>query len=515
MAEYPSSYAEQEIQIFVKQLQRRIALQRFLRYMARYGLVGMLFVLVCNLLTLWIPIYAGMWIGFGGMGLILLLGCIHWICRWPKKSEAAFVGDQAGFEERLTTSLERWGRTDLMSQLQRQDTARRIPDFSIAERLPYRTYPRWYVGIGICMVLSLICILYPAEAKRQAREQHALRAMQKEAVKQIDQAEQKLADQAGEGKLQEKEQKALRDILESAKKEVASSRSSAEMKKAKERLETKLVKSLPEQMSAETAKNLQPLVQNQDLAGMAEYQQALDAMAQSSETIANAKQALQDLGEVLETAQKKALIDALNQAQSDGSITEQELSDALQSLNNANASYTQTELSQQSGMQQAGGNAAQTGKSSQQANGDSGSNQSGDANGSGGNGDPSGNGSGADAGEGSGGNGNGSGSHAGNNGGGYNHGSEQGMERETQAGEAEQVWIPQETGDDENLTGQKKGTSGIQRKSQSANTRNAGQKAELSAVSGSYEKKAYSKIKKQNIPDSLEDLVKEYFSSLD
>lgn len=529
MAEHPNSRAEQGILIFIRQIQKRLALQRLLRYMAFYGAAGALFALGCNVLTLWIPIYAGMWMGFGGLGLLLLLGVVHWLCRWPKKSEAAFAGDQAGLEERLTTSLERWDKTDLMSQLQRQDTNDRIQNFPIAERIILRKYPKWYAGIGICIILSVFCALYPTEAKRQAKEQHALRVAQKEAVEQIDQAEQKLTDQAGEGKLQETEQKALRDILESAKKEIASSQSKADIQKAQNRLETKLMKALPEKMSTETAQNLQPLVQNQNLAAMAEYQQAIDNLAQNSETIAHAKQELQSLGEMLGTEQKEALIGLLNQAQSDGTITPQELSDALQSLNDANATYTQTQLSQQGNNQQSG-STAQAGTGSQQANGSAGgennaqssgsqqkgaegSGQSGNGENSGSN--PSGNGSGTGTGEGSEGNGNGSGSGGGSSGGGYNRGSEQGMERAEQAGEAEQVWIPQETGDDENLTGQKKGTSKAQRKSQTANTQNAGQKANLAAVSGSYEKKAYSKIKKQNIPDTMEDLVKEYFSSLD
>lgn len=75
--------------------------------------------------------------------------------------------------------------------------------------------------------------------------------------------------------------------------------------------------------------------------------------------------------------------------------------------------------------------------------------------------------------------------------------------------------MPDREGDDENLTGKKTGASKNQRKSQTAKTTNAGKKADLSAVSGSYEQKAYSKLKKQKIPDSMEDLVKEYFSSLD
>lgn len=38
---------------------------------------------------------------------------------------------------------------------------------------------------------------------------------------------------------------------------------------------------------------------------------------------------------------------------------------------------------------------------------------------------------------------------------------------------------------------------------------------EIGAVSGQYKQKAYSKLKKQKIPQSKEDMVKKYFSDLE
>lgn len=527
------SQEEQEIQGFLKQLRKRLMLQRSLWYLALYGLIGAVFALLCNLLSLWIPLYAGEWIGFAGFGVFLLLGTIHWLCRMPKEQQTALLGDQAGLEERLTTSLEGRGKSDLMSRLQRQDTVEQIRGFRIAERLPLRGYPGWYAGMAFCLVLALGCAMYPTEAKKLAKERHALSVIKKVVEKQLDQADKKLEEQAGEGKLQETEQKKLREILQTAKKEIKGSKNTEDIRKAQERLETKLVNSLPKDMDANTAKNLQSLVQNQDLMAMADYQQALDKLAENSDTIAGMKQELQSLGELLGTQQKQELIDQLNQALKDGNITQQELSDALQSLNNANASYTQTKLSQagtsqsstnaQSGSTGQPGASAAPGQSGAGQNGqnDSGqgnasSNSNGNSNGNGngnGSGDGSGNGTGNGSGSGNGsGTGNGSGS---GHGGGYSSGSEQGIERKEQVGEAEQVWIPEETGDDENLTGQKRGSSSMRRKSEQQGTSQAGSKADLGSVSGSYEKKAYSKIQKQKIPDSMEEMVKEYFSSLD
>lgn len=524
------SQEEQEIRGFLKQLRKQLMLQRSLWYLALYGLIGAVFALLCNLLSLWIPIYGGEWIGFAGCLVFLLFGSIHWLCRLPKEQQAAVLGDQAGLEERLTTSLEGRGKSDLMSRLQRRDTVEQIRGFRIAERLPLRGYPKWYAGMAFCLVLALCCAFYPTEAKKLAKERHALSVIKKVAEKQLDQADKKLEEQAEEGKLQETEQNKLREILQTAKKEIKDSKDTEDIRKAQERLETKLVDSLPKDMDAKTAKNLQSLVQNQDLMAMADYQQALDQLAENSDTIASVKQELQSLGELLGTQQKQALINQLQQALADGNVTQQEISDALQSLDNANASYTQTKLSQ-AGTSQSSANAQpgstgqpgasagqgqsgewQSGQNGQNGSGQGNASNNGDGNGSGsGDGNGSGNGNGSGSGSGSG-SGNGSGS---GHGGGYSTGSEQGIERKEQAGEAEQVWIPEETGDDENLTGQKRGSSSMRRKSEQQGTTSAGSKADLESVSGSYEKRAYSKLQKQKIPDSMEDLVKEYFSSLD
>lgn len=513
-----NSSEEQEIRRFLRQLQKRLAVQRSLWYLALYGLIGAGIALLCNLLSLWIPIYAGEWIGFAGLGGILLIGVIHWLCRLPREREAAVAGDLAGMEERLTTNLEIRDRSDLMSRLQQQDTAERLRSFSIPERLPLRIYSKWYASAGLCLGIALLCALYPTSAKQLAAERHALGVVKKEAAEKLDRVGKKLEEQAGEGKLKESEKNRLHKILKTAKEEIKASKEKGEIRKAQERLETKLVNSLPNSLDDKTAENLQSLLQNQDLKAMAEYQQAIDQLAQSSETIATAKQALQSLGELLGTEQKQALIRQLNQAMADGNISQKELEEALQSLQDANASYTQTKLSQ-TGETSASATAQTTDSGQPSSGSQSGEGQS--QNSGSGNGKGSGNGDGNGDGSGDGnssGNGNGDGSGNGNgagSGGGYSSGSEQGIQRRDTAGEAEQVWIPEETGEDENLTGQKQGSSSMRRKSDHSGTARAGAKSDLGAVSGQYEKKAYSKIQKQKIPDSMEDLVKEYFSSLD
>ena len=95
-----------------------------------------------------------------------------------------------------------------------------------------------------------------------------------------------------------------------------------------------------------------------------------------------------------------------------------------------------------------------------------------------------------------------------------NKGSSTGMERADASGEAETVWIPNTTGNDENLTGQKNGTGANRTRTKSGASK-SGQKAEIGSVAGQYQKKAYSKLDKQQIPESKENLVKKYFSGLE
>lgn len=93
-------------------------------------------------------------------------------------------------------------------------------------------------------------------------------------------------------------------------------------------------------------------------------------------------------------------------------------------------------------------------------------------------------------------------------------GGKNGLERKGASDSAEQVWVPEDNGKDGNLTGSKNGESGNRTKSNNMPAKR-GTKQEIGAVSGQYKQKAYSKLKKQKIPQSKEDMVKKYFSNLE
>lgn len=489
---------EWEIPQFLKKIRHRVLQRRLLCRMGMFGLVGACLCGLCNLIALWIPFYRGEWIGFGLFVVSLLCACIYTLFTWPREKETAEIADAIGGKERFTTYLEHREKQDLMSRLQREDTKKQIAVIPWKQRLPLVLPRRTYLGMLLLLAGSVLCACYTTPAKREAEKAHILTEQRAKAEAQVAKVQKELQEQKAKGKLSQKEYKRLQNILEQNRKELEESVQKEGIDKAKERLETKLIRELSSQntdpLSLDTVKSLQALTPEKDLVSMSEYQHALKQLAKTSNTVATAKEELSDLGELLDSAQQKELVSALQKADSDGVITAEELSDALLSLNEANAAYAEATLNQ-----------GETTSSSNQSGGES-SGANGD------NSDGNGNGSGSGSGQSS-----GSGNHAAagsGTGGGMNRGSSQGMERTEKAGKAEQVWVPEETRDDPNLTGQKKGASSKRVKTEKGLTRK-GKKADLKAVSGQYRRKAYSKLQKQRIPDSMEELVKQYFSELD
>lgn len=97
---------------------------------------------------------------------------------------------------------------------------------------------------------------------------------------------------------------------------------------------------------------------------------------------------------------------------------------------------------------------------------------------------------------------------------GWNTGGKNGLERKGASDSAEQVWVPEDNGKDGNLTGSKNGESGNRTKSNNMPAKR-GTKQETGRYPDNINQKAYSKLKKQKIPQSKEDMVKKYFSDLE
>ncbi|MBQ2320034.1 MAG: pectinesterase, partial [Lachnospiraceae bacterium] len=81
---------------------------------------------------------------------------------------------------------------------------------------------------------------------------------------------------------------------------------------------------------------------------------------------------------------------------------------------------------------------------------------------------------------------------------------------------AEEVFITdKEIGDDENLTGRKQEFSGSTQSTGKKGQGSTGSKASLDSVIGDYSDRAYARVDNDEVPASMKDVVKEYFSSFE
>lgn len=162
------------------------------------------------------------------------------------------------------------------------------------------------------------------------------------------------------------------------------------------------------------------------------------------------------------------------------------------------------------GVRMAAGNQMAIAMAGNGGNGSQGQNPNGGNNGNNsGNGSGNGNGNGSGSGNGS---GNGNGSGSGGTGGGWNYGSNVGTEKDTSYN-GELVAIPNQVGDDGNLTGQQsQGASYVTQGGESLTW--SGNVVEYGQVIGDYSKQAMSQIGQSNYPAGVQDIVKSYFNEL-
>lgn len=506
--------ADLEIKRFLKRVMHRDWKQQALLLLGCYGIAGSVLCLFMQIVTLFVPFYYGGMLGGILFLASLLAGAIHFLCRMAGEQRAARLADKAGLEERVSTSLEGRGKESAIWVMQRLDTCRKIREFPLKERMPYVLPWRQYVVTGSVLLVAFICFLFPTATKDEAKRKHMLAETVKKAEDTVDEVKEQLEKQQEDGKLSVESRKKIERAMDTALKEMKEAGDKQGISEARERLETKLLRDLPEEMSKETADSLQPFVTDKNLAALAEYQQRLAELAKSNESVAESMDELKDLGEQLSSGEQNKLLDDLNKLAKKGMLDKEQLASALQNLQNANARYASISIQQNS---QSGSQQSQNGSNSDQNNNGQNSNgnrtsgenrQSGNQGGVNGQNSQSGNSSG-DNGQNGGNSPGGSGT-----GGGMNRGSANGMERENTSGDAEQVWIPDATGDDENLTGQKTGSPKNRVQTKEGPAR-AGQKASIGAVSGQYRQKAYSKLDKQNVPESRQEIVKKYFSGLE
>lgn len=498
-----------DIQIagFLKAVARRKTLQKWILCTAWCVLVSVVLALVLNIVAIFVPVYNAVLYGW----LVILAGFIvsfiYVLVKRASMYEAARYADSAGLKERLVTSIGCQGSDDGFAGLLKEDTINEINHFDKKLRLPFK-YP-WKRYITSCLLLCLfiICIFIPSQAKKDARLLHKLAMQAEEAKEKMEEAE-KLLDKAANNELAKKEAAKIKKILDEAKKEISNSESINDIKKAKERLESKLKQELAEAGEQGIIKAAQPLVPGTDLEGLADFNKKLAELAEKSGLKGDLSNELKSVAESLTAGQMKELLEQLEKAMGDGEITASEVADALFGLENSDAQIASATITASS--QDAGG--VQDSSASPSPSSTPGGAGQGNGNGNGsGSGQGNGNGNGSGSGSGTGkGNGGGKGSGTG---GGWNMGDGKGLERKEQEGKGEIVNLTgKKTGNDDNLTGKKNGDARITEKSGQQGGASEGIKADLDSVIGEYSSEAYAKVNSNKVPSAMKDIVKEYFS---
>ena len=509
---------DQKIRRFAGQLRRWIFVRNLLETLPGFLLAGTLAALVMELISCRIPWYGVHYWAGGVLLLSVLAALLRQLVQYPSSEKAAGILDATGLKERTMTALELIGDDSLFAVMQKNDTWEILSGLSVTKRLPVKWNRKQLALLLVSVLFFSFSIFLPSPAREQAAVRHEVKKTAEKEIEKIEKLEQLLKKE--EQELDEKERREYEELLASIIEELKQADTKESLKKAMERAEKKLEQTPFAQkkenenalkeagMQAEAAekaqKKLEQLMNKMNKQGTKNLESVDEAMRQE------AKEALEQLaGQITDKELAEALLQEAEQIAS-GTATAQQLAAAnasvtaiRQSANKVLASAENNPGSGENGNQSEGGNNSGNGNSSGNGSGSGNGNGSGSGNGSG-NGNGSGSGSGS-------GNGNGSGSGNGS-GTGWNYGNNVGTEAEGSY-HGEMVSIPNQVGNDGNLTGtQGDGSSYVTQGGEALTW--SGNQVEYGQVIGEYSRQAMSQINQASYPPGVQDIIRNYFETL-
>ena len=426
--------------------------------------------IVLEAVSLWIPFYyVHLCVGIV-IGIALIVGIIYAVIKRTSMREAAQQIDTFGLKERVQTAYEQMADESPLAGMQRHDAAEQLQKKLDAKQIRIRLLPsrRHLAAAFLSLAVAATLAFVPSQARELANTRHAIHQ---------------------EAKEKQKELSELADAIEKTDTSELTDEQNARLAKLKEALDRSM----------------------QELARV-DSEEALDA-AQSKLGFKyeQTSQSLMELADALskdgKAAMEKAAEMARAAAEANGQSSAQGNSKSgTQSASNGSASGTPGTSNGNSGNtgngsgengQNSGNSSNGNGSNGNGSNGNSSNGNNSDGNNSG-SGDGSGNGSGTGNGSGSG-NGNGSGSGRGTGSGGGRH---------------DYVSVPNATGNDDNLTGNKTGNeNGDSYRAQNGMVWE-GDHVSLDSVISDYTKDAYEGLSSGKYPSGMEDVIKDYFKNL-
>ena len=487
---------------FVDRVRLRLNRDCLWKYFLISAVAGLGVWTLINSVALIRPIYGAVLYGAVACGIILLAGMICAVIKFPDRKRAALAADSKGLKERVTTALELMGDDDIFSKIQKDDTIKAIRLFDIKKNFPFILRGKWLIGICVCIIAVAFTGLCDSAAKQEAIRRHHIKEL---AETKKEELEEKLEDLLEENKLTEAQKEEMKELLEQALKELKNAQSEAGIEKAEERLLTKLEQQLDKSYEE----------QAQAIDNLSQSLKQLEQAALSKEETEELLKELAELAEQLDDEKLAELAEQLKNEFDAGEISAGSINQTASQL--AKLSGNAQAMLSNNG-QQSGNSGQNQGNNSGQGEGGTGSEGSGEGSGSGsgGSGEGSGSGSGGSStggssSSGSGGSGTGG---SGQGGTGWNTGSNTGAEREANLS-GERVMISDKlASDNSNITGKPSGDGESQQTQSGPTVTWSGIEVEYGQVIAEYTNQAYAGLEKSNIPDSMKDIVKDYFTEL-
>ena len=500
---------------FINKASKRIK-ANFLLNLSIVGLkllLCLIFSLLLISLFITIPYIEEICIAVLVIGLIIIL--VYGFIKAPKKDKVALMVDSKGLDERLITSLELIGCEDNISIAQKKDTVESIKKFDIKKIKISIDKKQSLLSLGL-IIMCILILFVPSTARKEAQKIRDFDKYQKSVIEKVEK-EKKEIEKSDDLSAEEKEE--VKKLLEDTVKELKESEKKSEVNKTLERLEKKL-EDKKEKLSSEKSKEA---LENSKKKLLDDFNKEKEAEAKKDvNKLVNElmeKQQSKPLAEAMLSGDQEAINKELAEIQNKlGSMSSSELSELSEVLKNAALEMSDEELAEalknasnsvlnkkldaaslSSAISKSINNSnGQNNNSNQQSSG-SGQNQQQNSN----------------SGQGQGSSGTGSSGSGSGSGPGWNTGSTVGKENDLENSTGEQIYIPgRNEGSDENLTGNKN-DNGNSQEIESQNGLNiGGEKVDYDKVIGDYSNSALEGANNSNLPQSLKDLIKNYFEGL-
>lgn len=440
----------------------------------------------CELASLLVPFYhvhlaAALCFGAG-----LLAGAGYAVYRRADMKQAASRLDSFGLKERMLTAYENLDKEDTFAGLQREDAFTHYEQVRGRIKIPLLPDKRHILALVVSAAAVIGMSFIPSPVRDQAKLRHQVQEQAAEENEELEKLLDALQDVDMESltEQQKAQLQELVDTMELSREELAKADSRESLFAAAGRLDYKY------QQAAQSLEQLAGQIESPDMAGLAGAEAfAKAAAAQNNPPAASPGTPSGSAG--------------------NGNGGE----DGENGSGDGNGD----------GENNAGGeNGQDGGNNSGDESSQNGKNGSGDGSAQNGNNNGSGNGSGEDGENGSGngngqGNGNGSGNGQGNgNGNGQGGGNGSGGGRGTGSSDAahDYVSIPNATGDDASLTGNKNGAQDSDYYRQQNGLAWEGDHVDYSSVIGEYTDSAYEGIANGKYPSGMESVIRDYFENL-